>query len=143
MSRSPWCQSLSNTHPQFLQLSHPTVTPVILRNAGGSARKALVDLLAIDSLLSFTHVAVVRHTDCGTTAFRDGEIKEMLRGRAEKDHGGEVEGLYFGECTTSPEEMCRDEVAWLRGNLLVREGLRGRVWGGVYHVETGRVEVVA
>ena len=64
-------------------------------------------------------------------------------GKEGKEEEKETLGrLYFGACEKDPREMCREDVAWLRGNALVRAELRGRVWGGVYDLESGRVEGV-
>jgi carbonic anhydrase len=116
---------------------------IVVRNAGGSARKAFVDLVAIDSLVSFTHVFVVRHTDCGTTHFTDAGIKDAIRARLTKEHDiGELEAIGFGECAVSPEQRCSEEVAWLREQAFLRKELRAKVTGGVYNLKTGKVELV-
>lgn len=88
-------------------------------------------------------MVILRHTDCGTTFFRDGDLKESL---LERVGGGQqkdaVEALYFGACATGPRDMCAEDVRWLRDNALLREELRGHVWGGVLDLQSGRVEGV-
>lgn len=137
------CQPLISHDRQFLSLSdHPHITSVIIRNAGGSARKAFSDILAIDSLVNFTDIAVIRHTDCGSTHFRDEVVRQSIRERVGEGRAVEVDGMTFGDCKVSPEDRCRAEVEWLRGHVFLRDELRGRVWGGVYSLETGTVESV-
>ncbi|ETN41190.1 uncharacterized protein HMPREF1541_03125 [Cyphellophora europaea CBS 101466] len=135
---------------QFYALpSHPKIFSIVLRNAGGSPRKALPDILAIDTLVHFTDLLVVRHTDCGSLIFRDNDIRAELKARLSSSSanetmlGQELDGMCFGECTTSAAEMCREDVQWLKNNVLVREDLRAGIWGGVFDLSTGRVEGVA
>jgi carbonic anhydrase len=135
---------------QFFNLaSTPQIAALAIRNAGGSARKALSDILAIDSLVSFTDIVVVRHTDCGSGLFRDEAIKAGIRARLpsssadDADLQAEIENFHSGECTTSPAEMCRDEVEWLKAHPFLRDELKTKVWGGVFNIETGKVDAVA
>ena len=95
-------------------------------------------------MVSFTEIIVLRHSDCGSTFYRDDGLKAVLR---ERIAGREVEdididSMVFGACTTSPEERCLEEVVWLRDHPLLRKELRQKVFGGVYNLETGKVEKV-
>lgn len=132
---------------QFLSLpSHPDITTIIVRNAGGSPKKALVDILAIDTLVSFTDILIVRHTDCGTTVFRDDSIKQVLRDRVagigREDLDGHLDQMNFGDCPVSAEERCSEDVEWLRKHPLVREDLRKSVRGGVLDLKSGVVKMI-
>lgn len=100
----------------------------------------------------------MRHTDCGSTIFREEGVKNILKERlagsasqngsagvaANGSSAKDIEGMYFGACTPQddPAGMCRADLGWLRANPLVHEELRGRVWGGVYDLASGRVEGV-
>ncbi|KPI35785.1 uncharacterized protein AB675_11177 [Cyphellophora attinorum] len=129
---------------QFLDLpGNSDIVSIVMRNAGGSARRALVDLLAVDSLVSFTDVFIIRHTDCGTTHFTDASIKRGIRDQLADEHDKlELEAIEFGDCAVPPEQRCSEEVAWLREQAFLREELRGKVVGGVYDLDTGKVELV-
>ena len=55
---------------------------VVIRNAGGDVQKALPDILAIDSLLKFSDVMVVRHTGMYVLYSLIGAQKRLLTRRA-------------------------------------------------------------
>jgi carbonic anhydrase len=68
----------------------------VLRNAGGRAKKALKDILLLDSLLNISEIAVVHHTDCGGTLYKDEQIRAQLKEKV-PGHENEIDSMYFGE----------------------------------------------
>lgn len=68
----------------------------MIRNAGGRASDAVRSLLTLDAIAGLKTIAVVHHTDCGTTLVPDEEVREMLRKRA-PDRKEEIEKMTFGE----------------------------------------------
>ena len=64
-------------------------------NAGGHVRKALPDLLALDSVINFDNLFIIHHTDCGMTHKQDEKTRELLLTRApelERD----IQTMQFG-----------------------------------------------
>jgi len=115
----------------------------VIRNAGGNAQYALNHVLSIDSLIHFSEVMVVQHTDCGATHFRDATIKEGLKQRA-PDMQAEIEGMTFGEITGTLEANVAKSMHFLKESPLVPDALKQGVRGFVYDIKTGDLnEVVA
>lgn len=54
--------------------------------------------MGIDSLVKFTDILVVKHTDCGATILRDAKIKEGLASLAPNSKA-EIDVMKFGEIT--------------------------------------------
>lgn len=66
------------------------------RNAGGNVRYALRDVLILDNMFQLESVAIIHHTDCGTTHFTNEGVSEMIKGRVSKEHWGCVDEIDFG-----------------------------------------------
>jgi carbonic anhydrase len=75
-------------------MSAPEV--VVVRNAGGHAKQSLRSILVVDFLMGLRDIIVVHHTDCGTTKFRDEQIRASLKERI-PDQGKEIDAMIFGE----------------------------------------------
>ena len=69
---------------------------LVHRNAGGHVRKALSDLLALDTLVRFENLFVIHHNDCGTTYFDEDKIRGVLCERA-SEHQDEIKMMDFGK----------------------------------------------
>ncbi len=97
-------------------------------------------MLAIDNLVDFNNVILLKHTDCGSTLFRDDKIKAQLKDRAGSS-AKEIEGMRFGENTVPVKESVKRDVAWLKENLLASEAMKN-VTGMLLHLDSGRVEII-
>ncbi|KAF2245698.1 hypothetical protein BU26DRAFT_568255 [Trematosphaeria pertusa] len=71
-------------HPEeFLGLQRGDV-PVI-RNAGGRARRAVLDAAFLDALITITDIIVIHHTNCGLTLMTDEKVSKALGERSTKE----------------------------------------------------------
>lgn len=64
-----------------LALADLDAEALVARNAGGHVRRAIPDILALDSLVNLQNLFVIHHTDCGTTHFQDNKIQAILKDR--------------------------------------------------------------
>jgi carbonic anhydrase len=80
--------------PNSADMDLPTEAGVI-RNAGGQVKPVLRDILIADFLLGIREIVLVHHTDCGTTKYRDEQIRASLKERL-PDHAKEIDGMDFG-----------------------------------------------
>lgn len=118
----------------------------IIRNAGGSARDAFRSLLLSNHLLGTREIMVIKHTRCGVLGATNEMGREVVgKSLAEGSEGNmeeiqrELEGIDFMPIKDL-EGAVREDVAWLRGNRLVRSDVV--VSGWVVDIDTGRVERV-
>jgi carbonic anhydrase len=51
---------------------------VVIRNAGGRARRAIFDIAVLNTLVEVTDVVVIHHTNCGLTLATDEHIRREL-----------------------------------------------------------------
>ena len=122
---------------------------IVVRVAGGNLAPALGTMLAIDSLSGFTDVVMMRHTDCGTGLWTDERIRESIEGRTAVDHaalvgrrGEKLSEVPFCESVGDMEALLREDVGWLKNSPVVREGMKERIVGMMYEVETGKAKVI-
>ncbi|EJT71199.1 hypothetical protein GGTG_10459 [Gaeumannomyces tritici R3-111a-1] len=111
----------------------------VVRNAGGSARDALRSVVISQLLLGTREVLVVKHTGCGMLTFTGDAARALLRDQRGGDAAAAVEGLDFLDFADL-EQAVRDDVAFLKGNAAVLDGIP--ITGWVYEVETGKVRQV-
>ena len=132
-------------HPESifdLNPASPADNAIVIRVQGGDIQTALPAVLSIDHLINFNHAILLKHTDCGTQAFRDDKIRAQLKDRV----GGsaeQVDGMNFGENTISMEESVRRDLKWIQESPLVSEGIKSNVTGMLFHLDSGKVEVIA
>jgi len=108
----------------------------VIRNAGGLVTPDVVNgLLVSQYRLGTTRIDLVMHTDCGMLGFDSEALAEEVRAATGQRLRTDLAG--FDDLHA---ELLRG-VATLRGNpaLLHRDEVRGFV----YHIEDGRLEVVA
>ncbi|KAJ0413468.1 carbonic anhydrase [Aspergillus carlsbadensis] len=132
---------------KFLDIQKPHDF-LISRNSGARTRPALANLLALDELVGLETVLVIGHTDCGAHNFDEDTIKERLRERALKssapsDSARDIEELDFGKIHGSIEQSVQGDVNFLITSPLVREELKGSVFGLVFDIDTGKLIRVA
>jgi carbonic anhydrase len=133
-------------HPETifnLNPSDPADAAVVVRVQGGDVQSALPAVFALDNLINFTHTILLKHTDCGSLVFRDEKIKAQLKERvAGSGVEEEVEAMRFGENTVPMEESVRRDLRWVRESPLLSEGIKKGVTGMLFHLDSGRVEVI-
>eukprot|EP01117_Protostelium_nocturnum_P000921 TRINITY_DN11253_c0_g1_i1.p1 TRINITY_DN11253_c0_g1~~TRINITY_DN11253_c0_g1_i1.p1 ORF type:complete len:227 (-),score=59.83 TRINITY_DN11253_c0_g1_i1:40-720(-) len=105
----------------------------IIRNAGGRAQEAVRSIVISQQLLGTEEVVILHHTGCGLHNFKDKEFKEKLN----KELGVHVDEHLSFLPFTDLEESVREDVEFLENCPLLIKGMK--VWGGVYHVEDGRI----
>jgi carbonic anhydrase len=66
------------------------------RNAGGSVRHALRDIIVLDKVLGLKEIAIVHHTDCGTLRFTEAELIRSLKAQVAEEHWPEIDEMHFG-----------------------------------------------
>ena len=67
---------------------------LVVRNLGGSARSAIREIAFIDQVVGLDEIAVIHHTDCGTSHFTDTSIQKKLRDSF-PDAKGNVDWMQF------------------------------------------------
>lgn len=113
---------------------------VIFRNVGGHATHAINDIVALDGFLELTDILVVHHTDCGTTHFKDADIKEGLKARL-PEKKDEIDGMVFGGIDDL-EQSVKDDLAILKASPLIRKELADHCVGFLYDLTTGELSSV-
>ncbi len=108
----------------------------VIRNAGGVATEDVVrSLLISQRLLGTREIALVHHTECGMTTFRDDEEKE----RIEADTG--LRPPFALEAFDDAASDVRQSIARIRANPFLPH--TDQLRGFVYDVNTGRLEEVS
>ncbi|KAJ6522725.1 carbonic anhydrase [Mycena capillaripes] len=115
---------------------------IVIRNAGGSARDAVRDILVPQYSLGVTgEIFVFHHTDCGMTRVTTSRMRELVKaanpGRA--DVATMVDSIDFHHIT-DVEEAVKGDVEFLAENPLILKGTKLSGW--IYDVETGKVAKV-
>ena len=102
----------------------------ILRNAGGRATDDAIRSLVVSThLLATREIAVIHHTNCGLEDKTDDEIAQRTG----------VSGIAF-HAFANVRDSVVDDVAAIRACGYLPDN--ATVWGGVYDVNTGAIEVV-
>ncbi|KIX92762.1 uncharacterized protein Z520_11614 [Fonsecaea multimorphosa CBS 102226] len=114
---------------------------VVCRVAGGNAQLAVNSLLSIDTLLNFTDVIIVQHTNCGATMYRDNVVKGELRKRA-PNLEAEINNMEFYEITGSLQANVKKSMTFLKESPFVPESLKSNIRGFVFHLDSGELEEV-
>ncbi|RMD39222.1 hypothetical protein DV735_g5906, partial [Chaetothyriales sp. CBS 134920] len=132
--------------PEFifrLDLRNPSDRAVIIRVQGADWRSAQPAVLAIDQLIKFNHVILLKHTDCGSLRLKDATIKENLKARAGNYLEPQViEGMKFAEDTISMHESVRRDLKLIKESPLVSDDMKRGLTGVLYHLETGEIEII-
>jgi carbonic anhydrase len=97
---------------------------IVIRNAGGNLQMALPNILALDTLLSFHEIMVVKHTDCGSLLYTNEGVKGVLMERVpgKKD---EIENMEMGSIAGKTlEQGLKEQIRAVKANKLMREDLK-------------------
>jgi carbonic anhydrase len=107
----------------------------ILRNAGARVTDDVLRTLVLAvHLLSVERVMIVAHTDCRMTKVTDDEVHAAIFASA----GLDTRSLDFGAISDQQAVLARD-IQRVRSSPYLPAGLP--VLGGVYDLDTGRVEI--
>ncbi len=115
----------------------------VIRNAGGSCRAALRDLVLSQQLLGTTEILLIKHTGCGMLTFKNEDamavVRKNLGNEAVWEVGAFLNGdfLPFGDL----EKAIMEDIEWVRSSKLIPKSIG--VSGWIYEIETGRVRRVA
>ena len=103
---------------------------------------ALPDILALDTLVGIHEIMVVKHTDCGSLAFTEKGVKDILKQRApmrEQD----INEMDFGSIAGKTlEEGLREQVGYVKGSELVREELKPNIRSFIHDLVSGTLREV-
>ncbi|KAK9329341.1 carbonic anhydrase [Lipomyces starkeyi] len=143
---------------QFLGFRVPDEKPLaipVVRVIGGRAKRALTDIVGLDSFFGLSTVMIIHHTDCGLTHATNEKIRHILKQRLPEDPT--IDTLEFGEIKKrvlpffaarksvsdkvfSLEMSVLEDMQFLRNSPLVRADLV--IKGYLYDLETGRLTEV-
>lgn len=111
------------------------------RNAGGNIRLALRDINILDTLFKLEEIAIIHHTDCGTTHVTDEKVRASLKEIAGQEHHTDIEKMEFGS-NTDMKASVKSDLEWIRANPFVREELKKGCHGFLFDIKTGELEKV-
>ena len=115
----------------------------IIRNAGGLVTDdALRSLVISTEVLGTEEIFVVNHTDCGMMAFSPEELRDKVRSRIGKEPESGVGQPFTKWLGTFKDlkENVKAQVQKIKDSPLIRDDIR--VYGFIYHVESGVLERV-
>jgi carbonic anhydrase len=115
----------------------------VIRNAGGSCRAALRDLVLSQQLLGTTEILLIKHTGCGMLTFKNEDAVAIVRKNLGNEAVWELGAFLNGDFIPMRdlEKGIMDDIEWVRGCKLIPK-LIG-ISGWIYEVETGKVRRVA
>lgn len=114
----------------------------LFRTIAGHPQPIFEELLGLDRTShNFEDVILLAHTDCGAAYFDESTIRSAL---LETDPSAvrKVDAMDFGTIKGGGEKSLRDDMAWLKKQPMVRQGLRDAVRGLMYDIKTGEVREV-
>ena len=115
---------------------------IVIRNVGGNIAMALPNILALDTLVGINEIMVVKHTDCGSLAFTNASVKDVLKERVPIKRE-EIEEMEFGSIAGKTlDEAVKEQIGAAKGSDLLREGLKTGIRGFVYDLHDGSLEEV-
>ncbi|KAF7556537.1 hypothetical protein G7Z17_g1332 [Cylindrodendrum hubeiense] len=115
------------------------------RNAGGNIRHALRDINILDTMFKLEEIAIIHHTDCGTTHFTDEQVRAGLKSHMDKAHWDDIEKMGFEpntDETSSIEQSVKGDLEWVQASPFIREELKKGTRGFVFDIKTGTLEEV-
>jgi len=109
----------------------------IIRNAGGRAKPAVRDILALDAVGDLGTVAVIHHTDCGMSHMDEQGFQDATNAR----HGETMkrEGIVELGAIPDPDKTIVEDVEFLRSFPSLTENME--IVGFVLDTHTGLVKV--
>ena len=112
----------------------------IFRTIAAHPQSVFQQILALDAVSQgWEDLLIINHTDCGAELFDDvailGELSSLNR-------GGEIEHIEFGTITAVIDQAVKNDVEFLKEQLLMRKGLAERTKGYVLDIKTGKLNEV-
>jgi len=124
----------------FLNLT--TGEAVVIRNAGGNVEMALPNILALDTLLEFQNIMVVKHTDCGSQMYTVKGVKDVLKERAPSSEKV-IDRMELGSIAGKTlEQGLKEQVGSVKGSELLRGDLKAKIRGFVHDLISGELREV-
>lgn len=114
----------------------------IFRTIGGHPQPIFEQLIGLDrTSYHFEDVWLLYHTDCGAQYFNEENIRS---GILETDHGAasKIESMDFGTMKGTVEDSLKEDMAWLKSQTCVRQGLKDAVRGFMWDIKTGELREV-
>ncbi|KAK5678751.1 hypothetical protein LTS10_009195 [Elasticomyces elasticus] len=125
----------------FLGLT--TLDAITIRNAGGNVEMALANIVALDTLVDFREIMVVKHTDCGSQMYTVEGVRGVLSERAPSKKA-EIEKMELGSIAGKTlEQGLREQVGAVKASGLVKEELKSKIRAFVYDIASGGLTEVA
>ncbi|KAK3655415.1 hypothetical protein LTR22_010300 [Elasticomyces elasticus] len=125
----------------FLGLT--TLDAITIRNAGGNVEMALANVVALDTLVDFREIMVVKHTDCGSLMYTVEGVRGVLGERA-PGKKAEIEKMELGSIAGKTlEQGLREQVGAVKASDLVKDELKSKIRAFVYDIASGDLTEVA
>ncbi|OAP65463.1 hypothetical protein AYL99_01435 [Fonsecaea erecta] len=124
---------------QFLGMG-PSAPAAVIRNAGGRAMDAMRSIQVLNTIAPIGLIAIVHHTDCGTTHVLDNEVRDRLK-QISSLPAEAIDAMEFGEITNLQDSL-RQDVAMIKTDPTYG-GNPPAVVGLLLDIETGKLRQVA
>ncbi|KAI9847357.1 MAG: hypothetical protein M1837_002545 [Sclerophora amabilis] len=111
----------------------------VIRNAGGSARAALRDLIISEQFLATKEILLVKHSDCGMLTFTNEAAHDHVGKQLGSEAASEIKGLDFLPFPNL-DAAVKDDISFLKASKAIPDSIK--ISGWVYEVETGKVRAV-
>jgi carbonic anhydrase len=112
----------------------------VIRNAGGRVTEDVIRSLVIsEQLLGTEEIIVIHHTDCGMLTFKNEDLYARIEDTLGEKAGQEARKYDFLPFTDLVESVKKD-IEKLKQSALIPENIR--IYGGIYDVHTGKIELV-
>jgi len=112
----------------------------VIRNAGGRVTEDVIRSLVIsEQLLGTEEILVIHHTDCGMQTFQNEDLYARIEEKLGEQAGREARKYDFLPFKNLAESV-REDIEKLKRSPLIPDHIR--IYGAIYDVHTGKVEVV-
>jgi carbonic anhydrase len=114
----------------------------IFRTIAGHPQPIFEQLIGLDrTSFNFEDVWLFYHTDCGAQYFNEEKIRSGLL-EADPSATRDVDCMDFGTMKGTVEESLKEDMAWLKNQPIVRQGLRDAVRGFIWDIKSGELREV-
>ena len=114
----------------------------IFRTIAGQPQPIFEQLIGLDrTSFNFEDVWLLYHTDCGAQYFNEEKIRSGLL-ETDPSATRKIDHMDFGTMKGSVEESLKEDMAWLKNQTTVRQGLRDAVKGFMWDIKSGELREV-
>lgn len=115
----------------------------VIRNAGGSCRAALRDLVLSQQLLGTTEIMIIKHTGCGMLTFKNEEAVGIVRKNLGNEAVWELGAFLNGDFMPFKdlETAIMEDIEWIRASKMIPKQIE--VSGWIYETDIGKVKRVS